>query len=375
MTANMLPCQRALFDMPPGVAYFDGAAYSPLPREVAAAGITGLGSKVRPWARDRAANERWAERARAAAAAVVGAQPGDMAAVASVGAGFTVALENLPIPPGTRLLRMADEFPSVSLALDRVARERGATIDEVAPPEDGDWTAAVLDALHRPGAPPLAVAALTPLHWTSGAALDLLAIAPAIRAAGAGLVVDATQAAGVLPIDVALLQPDFLTFPNYKWLLGPYSLAWLYAAPHRQDGRPLDEHSANQLATPSARRYDKGERNDPTALPMAALGMELVNGWTPHAVSTRLAELTAAIAACFQALGVQVPPERLRAPHILGVRLPGLDTATAVAALEARNVFVSDRHGTMRISPHVWADEADVAQFADALAEILHHHG
>ena len=368
---STLPCQRALFDMPPGIAYLDCAAYSPLPREVSEAGVAGLAGKVRPWARDRAAGERWTERARAAAARVVGARTEDMAVVSSVGHGMAVALENLPVAPGSRLLRIADEFPSVALALDRVAREREATVDVVPRPDNGDWTGAVLDALCRPGAPAVSVAALTPLHWTDGGVLDLQAVAPALRAMGAALVVDATQAAGVLPIDVQTLQPDFLAFPTYKWLLGPYSLAWLYAAPHRQNGRPLDEHSGNQVEAPAARRYDKGERNDPAAMPMAALGMELVVGWSPGAVSARLAGITSAIAGRLSDLGVAVPPERLRAPHILGVRLPGLETAAAAAALEARGVFVSDRMGALRISPHVWADEADVAQFADALAEVM----
>lgn len=364
-----LPCQRALFDIPQGVAYFDGAAYSPLPRTVAAAGRDGIASKSRPWDRDPAAGDHWAERARAAAACVVGARQDDVAIVSSVAAGMTVALENLPVPPGARLLRVADEFPSVALALDRLARERGATVDVVARPADGDWAAAILTELTRSGAPPVAIAALTPLHWTDGSLIDLHAVAPALRGQGAALVVDATQAAGALPIDVAALRPDFLTFPTYKWLLGPYSLAFLYAAPHRQDGRPLHEHGANQCGT--ARRFDKGERNDPTALPMAALGVELVNGWTPQSVSAGLAEITTALAGHLERWDVPVAPARQRAPHILGVRLPGHRTAAAVQALAAHRVFVSDRQGWMRISPHVWADEADVAQFGEAVRSIM----
>ena len=373
---TLLPCQRPLFDMPPGIAYLDGAAYSPLPREVAAAGVAGLSTKVQPWARDTSANDRWAARARAAAARIVGAMPDDMAIVASVAHAMAVALDNLPVPPGTRLLRIENEFPSVALALDRLASERGATVEAVPRPADGDWTGAILAALHRPGAPPVAVAALTPLHWTDGTLVQLEAIAPALRAAGAALVVDATQAAGVLPIDVAALQPDFLAFPTYKWLLGPYSLAFLYAAPHRQTGRPLDEHSANQArpgAPPNAGRYDKGERNDPAALPMATLGMELVAGWTPHAVSARLRTLTATLASRLETLGIPVPPERFRAPHILGVRFPGIDAADAVAVLATRQVFVSDRGGNIRISPHVWADEADIDQCVAALEALRPH--
>src|SRR5260370_12714811 len=62
-----------------------------------------------------------------------------------------------------------------------------------------------------------------------------------LRRQGAALVVDATHGAGIMPLDVRTLDPDFLVFPTYKWVLGPYGRAFLYVAKRYQDGVPLEQ--------------------------------------------------------------------------------------------------------------------------------------
>ena len=367
--AAPLPCQRDLFEVPREVCYLDAAAWTPLPRPVREAGERGMLAKLRPWEHGRDQAAALAERTRAAAAALIGAAMDDVAIVGAVSHAMATVARNLRPAPGGRLLRVADEFPSHRLPWDRLAAERGLAVEEVARPADGDWTAALLAAIHRPGAAPLALATLSPLHWSDGTLMDLDRLAPAVRQAGGALVIDATQAVGVLPIDVARLQPDFLAFPTYKWVLGPYSLAFLYAAPHRQDGLALEPNSANE-GQPGARRYDKGECRDPLLLPMAAAGMELVAQWGVAAVAARLRALTDQLAAGAVALGLTPPSSTLRSPHILGLRRPGGMPSHLIEALRSEGVFVSDRLGTLRISPHVWADEADVARCLEALARF-----
>ncbi len=367
----MLGSQRHLFEIPREVAYLDAAAFSALPGVVREAGREGVLAKVRPWAMAR--DDAMAERVRADAARLVGAAPDDIALVGAVSHGIATAARNLDLPAGSRILHIADEFPSLTLVFDRLAAERGLALDIVARPAEGDWTAAILAAIARPG-PPLALAALTPLHWSDGALIDLDRVVPAVRAAGGAVVIDATQAVGVLDIDVARLRPDFLAFPTYKWVLGPYSLAFLYAAPSRQQGLAIEENGGNRPGggfAPGARRYDRGERNDPIGLPMAAAGMELVAGWGRAAIAARLRALTDALAGVARGLGLEVLPDARRAPHILGVRLPGGMRPGLIEALAARGAYASDRLGVLRISPHVWADEEDVARFAAALRALI----
>ncbi|MHB2210030.1 aminotransferase class V-fold PLP-dependent enzyme [Methylobacterium sp. CM6257] len=373
-TADELPCQRHLFEVPAEISYLDAAAWSPLPRAVRAAGEDGIRAKSRPWDHSRAVIPAWAERARAAAAGLIGAGPEDVAIVGAVSQAMAVAARNLDPAPGGRLLRVADEFPSLCFAFDRLAATHALVVEEVARPRDGDWTAALLAAIERPGARPLSIATMTPLHWSDGGLIDLDRLAPAVHRAGAALVIDATQAVGAVPVDVDRWRPDFLAFPTYKWALGPYGLAFLYAAPHRQNGVPIEEHVGNRSPAPGARRYDRGELNDPVALPMAATGLELIAGWGVPAVAARLRRLTDRLAEGITLLGLPIGPRHLRAPHILGVRPPGGLPLDLADRLRQASVFASERSGALRLSPHVWVQDDDLVRCIAALRGTFDRH-
>lgn len=372
MTAlTPLPCQRHLFEIPDDVSYLDAAAWSPLPLVVREAGETGLLVKSRPWTHPREAVQAQAERARTAAARLVGAATDDMAIVGSVSHAMATAAANLTVAPGGRVLRVADEFPSLRYAFDRLAAARGLIVEEVPRPGDDDWTTALLAAIERPGAPPLAIATLTPSHWTDGGLIDLDRLAPAVHAAGAALVIDATQAAGAVPVDVRRWRPDFLAFPTYKWTLGPYALAFLYAAPHRQDGAPIEENNGNRPPASGARRYDRGELNDPVLLPMAVTGLELVLSFEASAVAARLRHLTDRLEDGVAGLGLAAAPRHLRVPGVLGLRAPGGLSPGLLDRLREHGVYASERSGGLRLSPHVWADEGDIDRCIAALHRVL----
>src|SRR5262249_47616244 len=121
-------------------------------------------------------------------------------------------------------------------------------VEVVGRPDDGDWTEAVMAAIERRDAPPVAVASISSVHWSDGGIVDLARVSAALHAHGAVLLVDATHSAGVLPLDVRALDPDFLVFPTYKWLVGPYGRAFLYVAKRHQDQVPLEQTSSGRRA-------------------------------------------------------------------------------------------------------------------------------
>jgi len=148
----------------------------------------------------------------------------------------------------------------------------------------------------------------------------------------------------------------------------------LYAAPHRQNGLPPDDNNANRPGgnlAPGARRYDKGERNDPILLPMALAGMELVLDWGVDAIADRLRHLTDRLAQHAASLGLEVLLAKRREPHILGVRIPGGLPSELLASLASEGVYCSDRLGVLRVSPHVWCREEDPDRFRDVLGRLL----
>ncbi len=382
----MLPSQRALFDIPREVCYLNAAAFGPLPRVVQEAGERGAARKSRPWelGQWQGRAQAHSERARAAAARLIGAEPDDVAVISSVSYGIATAGHILPVARGERVLVLQDDHSSPVLEWLGRAPVQGFEVETVARPEDGDWTEAVLAAIARPGAPKLALASISSVHWSDGGLVDLERVAAALRAQGAALVVDATHHVGMLPIDVRRLDPDFLVFPTYKWVLGPYGRAFLYVAKRWQKGVPLEQTGSGRRAidstaapylrdiayVPNARRFDMCERDFFISLEMAAIGMELVADWGTTAITERLSMLTGRLAEGLPNAGVTASPAHLRAPHVLSLSFPdGMPRELAVR-LAAENVFVSPRLGRLRISPHVYNDEADVDRFLTAFRKL-----
>jgi selenocysteine lyase/cysteine desulfurase len=374
----MLASQRALFDIPDHVCYLNAAAYGPLPRAVKAAGEIGVARKAQPWAIEPGNADTQIERARTAAARLINADPDDVALISSVSYGIATAGKVLAVPAGSRVLLLQDDHSSPVLEWHSRATAQNFTIEIVPSPDDGDWTAALLKAIARKDAPPVGMASISSVHWADGNAIDLDRVGAALKSHGAKFVIDATHGAGVMPIDVRRLDPDFLVFPTYKWVLGPYGRAFLYVAKRWQDGVPLEQTGAGRRAISSerapymrdtsyvatARRYDMGERDHFISLEMASVGMEMVGAWGSAAIIERLRMLTDRLADGLRNSGVLVSDAKLRAPHILSLRFPGGMPDDLVTRLAAENVYVSPRLGRMRISPHVYNNEADIDQFA-----------
>jgi selenocysteine lyase/cysteine desulfurase len=381
----MLPSQRALFDIPPHICYLNAASYSPLPLKTLEAGRAAVGRKGRPWTLEAGFANAQHERARTGAARLIHAEPSDIALIPSISYGVATAAKLLPPGRDTRVLVLEDDHSSPVLEWHARAEAEGFTVETVRQPGDGDWTSAVLESIERSGAPPVSLASISSVHWSDGGLIDIDKVGAALRQRGAAFLVDATHSTGVLTTDVKRLDPDFVIFPTYKWLLGPYGRAFLYVAKRHQGGIPLEQTASGRRNVRAenavyftdpryvgdARRYDMGERDHFISMEMASIGMEMMVEWGAPAVEQRLTMLTERIAAGVRGIGVSVPELRLRAPHILSLAFKGGMPAGLVEGLASDGVYVAPRLGRMRISPHVYNDDADADRFVEVLGRRL----
>jgi selenocysteine lyase/cysteine desulfurase len=376
-----MECQRHLFDVPRDVAYFNCAAFSPLPNAVRQAGEKALMRKVHPWTMDRPAFTVEADCARGLFGQLINASGDDIAIVPATSYGIAVAAANLTVEEGQSIVVVEAQFPSNYHVWKEVAEEHGAHLVVVPAPEDGDWTPRLLEAIDGD----TAVAALPNCHWTDGSLIDLEAVGARCRQVGAALVLDTTQTIGVQPFDVARVQPDYMVCSAYKWLLCPYTLAFLYVAPHRQDGRPLEYHYGQRSGARTqygetgyaeallgnAQRFDMGERYNFVNLPMACVALEQIEAWGVESISAALGCMTDAIADKARNRGFGVLPRRNSVRHIVGIRVPGGFGTDLPARLAGDGVFVSPRGDAIRISPYLYNDAPDVERLFDALKRHL----
>jgi selenocysteine lyase/cysteine desulfurase len=381
----MLTSQRDLFDVPRDICYLNSASYSPLPLRTLEAGRAAVGRKGRPWTLDSDFARRQHERARTAAARLINADPADIALVPSISYGVATAAKGLTIARGSRVIVLENDHSSPVLEWHHRAEAQGFAVEIVRQPEDGDWTAAVLAVIERSGAPPVSLASISSVHWSDGGLIDLEQVTAALWRHGALFLIDATQSAGVLATDVKSLDPDFVLFPTYKWLVGPYGRAFLYVAKRHQDSIPLEQTAAARRNVRAenevyftdlsyvgdARRFDMGERDHFISLEMAAIGMEMVAEWGAPAIAERLAMLTGRIEDSVRSLGARVLERRVRAPHILCLGFKDGMPQGLIEGLAADGVYVAARLGRLRVSPHVFNDETDTERFVAALTRRL----
>jgi selenocysteine lyase/cysteine desulfurase len=99
--------------------------------------------------------------------------------------------------------------------------------------------------------------------------------------------------------------------------------------------------------------------------------MEMLAAWGLPVVQERLLSLTERIAAGLRGLPVQIPETRLRAPHVLSLGFKDGVPKALIDGLAGENIYVAPRLGRMRISPHVYNDEADVDRFVEAMRRRL----
>jgi selenocysteine lyase/cysteine desulfurase len=366
-----------LFDIPKGVVYLNCASLSPQLKSVTEAGALALQKKVHPWEIRSADWFDDPETLRSLAARVINADADGMAIIPSVSYGISIAAANVPVAKGQQILVMDKEYPSNYYSWAELAKAKGAEIVTVKK-EGATWTAAILNAINEN----TAIVAISNCHWTNGALVDLVQIGIKARSVGAALVIDASQAMGAYPIDVAVIQPDFLVSVGYKWLLGPYGLGYLYAAPKwRTAGRPIEyswltKNDSENFAglvnyrddyRPGARRFDMGEFPGFINVPMAIAALTQVLKWGIANIQSQLKVITQQIEQQASALGLDFPNSAERVDHMIGLDLPGGVSDALKADLKNENIFVGFRGESIRVSPYLYTTPQDLEKLFDIL--------
>ncbi|MEM0963656.1 MAG: aminotransferase, partial [Bacteroidota bacterium] len=132
----MLPSQKALFTLPAGAHYLNGAYMSPLLRSAEAAAADGLRQRRDPSAIGVDDFFRDAGRVRSLVARLVGdADLADrVALVPAVSYAMATVAQNLHVERGHRIVVLADQFPSHVYPWRRMATDVGAEVVAVEPP-------------------------------------------------------------------------------------------------------------------------------------------------------------------------------------------------------------------------------------------------
>jgi selenocysteine lyase/cysteine desulfurase len=290
------------------------------------------------------------EACRSLFAGLVGAQPEDVALVPALSSAAGLVAASTPAGPGDNVVLYEEDFTSTLLPW-RGLEARGAEL-RLRP------LAGLAEAVDER----TALVVVSSVQSADGSVADL----DALRATGARLFVDATQAVGAVPVDVEGI--DYLAAHPYKWLCSPRGLAFLFVRRERLDelepwtsgwksrARPYEHFYGLPELTADARRLD-------VSLPwLVAAGarpsLELVTRLGAERISAHDLGLARQFA---RALGLPEPGSPI-------VRVRVGDADAAVQRLRDAGVSCSARAASVRFCFHFYNSEADVELALEALA-------
>jgi cysteine desulfurase / selenocysteine lyase len=315
------------------------------------------------------------DRIRARIAEFIHCEAADIAFIHNASAGLSLLLGGLDWKTGDQILTLEDEFPNHYYYPSHL---RGCGVEFVETAWEGFY-----DSL----TPRTRLVAISTVNYATGFRPPLAEISEELRRRGICLYLDGTQSLGALQFDVSRTRPDLFAVDAYKWLLSPNGAGFMYVSPElrerlapavigwrsHKDWRNHENlhHGAPQFAT-EAEKYEGGMLPFALLYAMDAV-IEMMQAIGPERIERRVMELAGKTRDVLRGAGAVLLADS--SPHydsqIVTARFAGREAPAIARELQAHKVLVAARHGNLRVSPHFYNDEADLARLERAIPDVL----
>lgn len=325
-------------------------------------------------------------------AALVGARSRNMAVVGSATAAFTQAIATIDFEPGDAIVTTRCDYTSYQIQYLALAKRRGVRVLHAEDLPQGGVDPQSVRELVRQSKCRLVSVSWVPTN--SGLVQDAAGVGAVCEELGVPYHLDACQAVGQMPIDVAALRCDYLSVTARKFLRGPRGLGFLYVSDRALDRGDtpvfIDMRAARWTAPAEYEPMDTAQRFETWELPYAlVLGLGAAARYalevgleTAH---DRAFGLAARARRGLSAIrGVRVLDRGEDPCAIVTATIEGFEAPAVVAALRKRGINSSASLGwygiydfaakgvtsALRLSPHYYNTEAEVDAGVDAVREL-----
>jgi selenocysteine lyase/cysteine desulfurase len=364
------------------VAYLNAALQGPMPLAAAREAQAALEWKKRP---DRLGDTAYfdlPDRIREKVSRVIGARPDEIAVTSGASAGLASVAAGIDWKPGDEVLVGRGEFPahfSTWLRYEKAGKLRVRVVE----PRGRFITA---DDYIAPIGPQTRVISASFVRFDNGARLDSARVGEACRKVGAALLLDITQCAGSMPLDIRELGADMAVCSGYKWLLGPYGAGFFWIASEWIERLPLgavyfmalegarDFHalpSEKFQPVPGARRWDSPETANFTNLAAFESSLDLVLRIGLDSVARHVDGLVGELIErlprdrCMLAS----PEERSkRGPYVCVSARKREETPVLYEKVRAAQIHVSLRDNALRIAPYLYNTPEEISRLIEVLS-------
>jgi len=339
----------------------------------------------------RASPDLWPEamarmdEARASVAAVMVADPADIALTHSTTDGINAIVASLPWRPGDRVITTNHEHPGGLGPLMALRDRLGVEVERVDVGDGGDPDA-VVAAFEAALARPARAIVVSHVLWTTGTVLPVGRLGALAREAGAVSVIDGAQSAGAIPVILDDLGVDAYAMPGQKWLLGPEGMGALWVRRALADATTPVLAGYGTYATfdfdaptfhPGARRFEATGFHRPSVAGFArSLGWLAMYVGVPWA-QERATRLALGMADRLAAIpGVTVVTPRLAQGTLVSFRVAGWTAKQAAGEIGPRAIAIIRDVAAVdavRLSIGFWTTEAELDRVAEVIEHVAKH--
>jgi selenocysteine lyase/cysteine desulfurase len=366
-----------------GVAYLNAALQGPMPLVAAREAQAALEWKMHPYRLPDSAYFDLPDRIREKVSRVIGGRSSEVAVTTGASAGLGAIAAGIDWKPGDEVLVGRGEFPahfSTWLRYEQAGRLHVRVV------EPRDRFISADDYIDSIG-PHTRLISASLVRFDNGARLDALRVARACEKAGAALVLDLSQCAGAITLNIRDLGASMAVSSGYKWLLGPYGSGFFWIAEEWIDHLPLgavyfmalegarEFHalpSGNWRVAPGARRWDSAETANFTNLAAFDSSLELILRIGTHAIQSSIDALVREIIDGLPRTNcvLSSPAEReRRGPYVCVSARNAEHTAALYEKLRTAKISVSLRENALRIAPHIYNTPEDISRLMKILSE------
>ena len=366
-----------------GVTYLNAALQGPMPLAAARAAEVALEWKKRPYQLPDAAYFDLPDRIREKAAALIGARADEIAVTTGASAGLASVAAGIDWKPGDEVLVGRGEFPahfSTWLSYQKAGKLRVRIIT----PKGRFITAD--DYVEQIG-PQTRVVSASLVRFDNGVRLDAARVARSCEKYGAALLLDLSQCAGAMKLNIRELGAAMAVCSGYKWLVGPYGSGFFWVANEWVERLTLGSiyfmalegarnfHALpveNQQPVPGARRWDSAETANFTNLAAFDSSLELLLRIGTDAIATHIRSLVDELIKRLPETrcGLASPEEcDRRGPYVCISASNAGDTPALYEKLRSAQVHVSLRENALRIAPHIYNIRDHISRLVEILSE------
>jgi len=381
-TVDLTTNYRSEFADFEGVTYLNAALQGPMPLAAAREAEAVLEWKKHPYRLADSAYFDLPDRIREKVARIIGGRAEEIAVTTGASSGLAAVAAGIDWKPGDEVLVGRGEFPAHRSTWLRYEQAGKLRVRMVLP--RGHFISA--DDYIECITPQTRVVSASFVRFDNGARLDAARVARACEKVGAALILDLSQCAGAMTLNVRELGATMAVASGYKWLLGPYGTGWFWIASEWIERLPLgavyflalegarDFHALptdNPRPAPGARRWDSAETANFTNLAALDSSLDLLLrtgvGAIGRYVDALVAEIIDGLPRTNCVLASPAERER-RGPYVCVSARDPQDTPALYERLRAAQISVSLRENALRIAPYIYNTPEDIARLLQVLS-------